>query len=95
MDMLLRAMRILKDRCIVGITANVEHSRDVVLNSLGIITVLKPLLGYKQCAEVARECHETGKTLHDVVVTERQLLTEERWEEVFSFENLINPKFEN
>ena len=89
------AVNSLRTNCIVGITANVEHSRDVVLNSLGIITVLKPLLGYKQCAEVARECHETGKTLHDVVVTERQLLTEERWEEVFSFENLINPKFEN
>ena len=89
------AVNSLRTNCIVGITANVEHSRDVVLNSLGIITVLKPLLGYKQCAEVARECHETGKTLHDVVVIERQLLTEERWEEVFSFENLINPKFEN
>ena len=56
---------------------------------------MKPLLGYKQCAEIARECHQSGKSLHEVVVNERQLLSEERWEEVFSFENLINPKFEN
>jgi len=68
------------------------HSR--VLNSLGIITVLKPSLGYKLCAEIARECSETGKSLHDIVVLERKLLTQERWNEVFSFENLISPKFE-
>ena len=89
------AVNSLRVNCVQGITANVEHSRDVVLNSLGIITVLKPLLGYKQCAEIARECHQSGKSLHEVVVNERQLLSEERWEEVFSFENLINPKFEN
>ena len=35
-----------------------------------------------------------GKPLHDVVIKERQLLTQEQWDETFSFENLINPKFE-
>jgi aspartate ammonia-lyase len=63
----------------------------MVLNSLGIVTVLKPLLGYKQCAEIAREGYKTGKTLHQIVVTERQLLTQEKWDEMFSFERLINP----
>jgi aspartate ammonia-lyase len=43
--------------CIDGITANPERTRDMVLNSLGIVTVLKPSLGYKQCAEIAREGH--------------------------------------
>ena len=33
--------------------------------SLGIITVLKPMLGYKQCADIAREGYESGKSLHD------------------------------
>jgi len=53
--------------CVKGITANAERSRDMVLNSLGIVTVLKPSLGYKQCAEIAREGYETGKSLHDIV----------------------------
>jgi len=84
----------LRVNCIDGITANAERSRDMVLNSLGIVTVLKPSLGYKQCAEIAREGYETGKSLHSIVVTERKLLTQEKWDEVFSFENLISPKFE-
>ena len=84
----------LRKHCIDGITANAERSRDMVLNSLGIVTVLKPSLGYKQCAEIAREGYETGKSLHEIVVKEKKLLTQEKWDEVFSFENLISPKFE-
>jgi aspartate ammonia-lyase len=89
-----RAVDSLRVNCIEGITANAERTRDMVLNSLGIVTVLKPSLGYKQCAEIAREGYQTGKSLHDIVVKERQLLTQEKWDEVFSFENLINPQFE-
>ncbi len=88
------AVNSLTVNCIDGITANVEHSRDMVLNSLGIVTALKTTLGYKQCAEIAREGYLTGKSLHDIVVTERGLLTQEKWDEVFAFENLISPKFE-
>ena len=89
-----RAVTSLRVNCVQGITANAERTRDMVLNSLGIVTLLKPSLGYKQCAEIAREGHETGKSLHEIVVTERKLLTQQKWNEIFSFENLINPKFE-
>ena len=56
-----RAVTSLRVNCVEGITANAEHTRERVLNSLGIVTVLKPSLGYKQCAEIAHEGHETGK----------------------------------
>ncbi len=85
----------LRVNCVAGITANADRTRDMVLNSLGIVTVLKPLLGYKPCAEIAREGYETGKSLHQIVVQERRLLTQAQWDETFSFENLINPKFEH
>jgi aspartate ammonia-lyase len=89
-----RAVTSLRVNCVEGITANAERTRDMVLNSLGIVTLLKPFLGYKQCSELAREGYETGKSLHDIVVKERKLLSQEKWDETFSFENLINPKFE-
>jgi aspartate ammonia-lyase len=89
-----RAVNSLRVNCIEGITANADRTRDMVLNSLGIVTVLKPSLGYKQCAEIAREGYETGKPLHDIVVNERKLLSQQQWDEIFSFENLISPKFE-
>jgi aspartate ammonia-lyase len=89
-----RAVTSLRVNCVEGITANADRTRDMVLNSLGIVTVLKPSLGYKQCAEIAREGYETGKSLHDIVVKERKLLTQAKWDEVFSFQNLISPVFE-
>lgn len=89
------AVNSLRVNCVDGITANAERTRDMVLNSLGIVTVLKPRLGYKLCAEVAREGFNTGKSLHDIVVTERGLLTQAEWEKVFSFDNLISPEFTN
>ena len=89
-----RAVTSLRVNCIEGITANAEHTKEMVLNSLGIVTVLKPSLGYKQCADIAHEGHSTGKSLHQIVVKERKLLPQQKWDEVFSFENLINPKFE-
>jgi aspartate ammonia-lyase len=88
------AVNSLREYCIDGITANAERTRDMVLGSLGIITLLKPSLGYQKCAEIVRECYQTDKSLHDVVVKERKLLTQEHWDEIFSFENLISPKFE-
>jgi aspartate ammonia-lyase len=88
------AVNSLRVNCIQGITANADRTRDMVLNSLGIVTALKPHFGYKQCAEMAREGYLTGKSLHDIVVKERNLLTQEKWDEIFSFDNLIHPKFE-
>ena len=88
------AVNSLRANCVDGITANAERTRDMVLNSLGIVTLLKPHLGYKQCAEAAREGYLTGKSLHDIVVVERKLMTQEHWDQEFSFENLISPKFE-
>jgi aspartate ammonia-lyase len=85
------AVNALREHCIKGITANEERTREMVLNSLGIVTLLKPKLGYKQCAEIAREGYEQGKPLQQIVVQERKLLTQKEWDETFSFENLINP----
>ena len=39
----------------------------------------------------AREGYKSGKSLHQIVVAERKLLTQEKWDEMFSFERLINP----
>ena len=65
----------------------------MVLNSLSIVTLLKPILGYKLCAEIAREGYRGNKSLRHIVVEERKLLTPQRWDEIFSFENLIRPEF--
>ena len=89
------AVNSLRTNCVEGIRANAERTRDMVLGSLGIVTLLKPILGYKVCAELAREGFRENKSLRQIVVEERKLITPERWDEIFSFENLIRPEFTN
>ncbi|RYU80992.1 aspartate ammonia-lyase [Hymenobacter persicinus] len=87
------ACRTLREKCVVGITANKEHAENLVRNSIGIVTQLNPVIGYEASAEIAKEALRTGKSVHDIAVTERGLLTQAKWDEIFTFENLIRPGF--
>ncbi|HCN7819740.1 TPA: aspartate ammonia-lyase, partial [Escherichia coli] len=88
------ACNTLRTKCIDGITANSDRTAEMVMHSCGIVTLLKPHLGYKVCSEMAHEAYHTGKSLHQIVVVERKLLTQEEWEKTFNLDNLIAPKFE-
>jgi aspartate ammonia-lyase len=83
------------DKCVVGITANKEHCTNLVMNSIGIVTQLNPILGYEICSSIAGDALLSGKSVHDIVVLERKLINQEKWDEIFSIENLIHPKFIN
>ena len=87
------ACRTLREKCVVGITANAQHTENQVRNSIGIVTQLNPVLGYEAASEIAKEALKTGKSVYDIAVTERQLLTQAKWDEIFTFENLIRPGF--
>jgi len=85
----------LKDKCIDGITANAEHAKNLVMQSIGIVTQLNPIIGYEASAGIAKEALKTGKSIHELAVLEKKVITQEKWDEIFSLENLINPKFIN
>lgn len=89
------AVYTLQEKCIDGITANEEVCRNMVMNSIGIVTSLNPLLGYEEAASIAKEALLTGKSIHEITVIDRKLINQEKWDEIFSFENLVHPKFIN
>ncbi len=85
----------LQSKCIDGITANEDVCRNEVMNSIGIVTSLSPILGYETCAAVAKEALESGKSVHDLVVKEHKYISQQKWDEVYSIENMIHPEFIN
>jgi aspartate ammonia-lyase len=87
------AVKSLTEYCVQGITANAQRTEEMVLNSLGIVTQLSPILGYRKCSEIAREGYQQNKSIYQIVVEEQKLISREKWNEVFSFENLINPQY--
>jgi aspartate ammonia-lyase len=92
---MMRALDTLREKCIDGITANQEVTKQMVMNSIGIVTQLNPVIGYEKSAGMAGEALKTGKSIHQLAVIEHKYITQEKWDEIFSFENLINPKFIN
>ncbi len=65
------------------------------MNSIGIVTALNPILGYETSAAIAKEAEQSGKSVHTIAVVERKLITQEKWDEIYTFENMVRPVFIN
>lgn len=86
---LLQSIEILKnvlksftEKCIKGITANLERCKELAERSIGLATVLNPYIGYEAAAKVANEALLSGDTIRDVVL-KRGILTREEVEKIF------------
>jgi aspartate ammonia-lyase len=84
------AVNVLGERCIRGITANVEHMRDTVLGSASIATALNPVLGYEAATALVAEAIATGSSIPELV-RRSGLLDEVVLARVLSPENLCRP----
>ena len=91
-ELLANACTTLAEKCIDGITANEEHTKEMVLNSIGIITFLNPYIGHHMGDEIGREAAATGKSVRTLVL-ERGLLTEEELDRVLDIDNMMRPKY--
>ena len=78
------------DSCITGITANEDRCRQYLEDSLGLVTVLAPSIGYNAAAEVAKESIATGRSIREIVRS-RGLMPEAELEEAMRPEHLTAP----
>ncbi|MDY0131895.1 MAG: aspartate ammonia-lyase [Desulforegulaceae bacterium] len=92
LDMLKKGCSVLEERCVKGITANAQNCRDHVFNSTSIVTALNPIIGYEAAASIVSDLLKTNKSVKELVI-ERNLVSAEVLDEIFSTENLMNPKF--
>ena len=88
MEMLRNGMKVLSERCITGITANAEHCRNMVYNSIGLVTALNPYIGYDASTQIAKQALETNRSVYELVL-EKGLLSEEMLNKILAPENMI------
>lgn len=91
MQLLSNGMDTLREKCIDGITANVEHCREMVLHSIGIVTALNPYIGYKNSTKIAKEALETGKSVYNLVL-EHNILSKAQLDDILNPENMLAPR---
>ncbi len=89
--MLVHGMNTLREKCILGITANRDRCRELVYNSIGLVTALNPYLGYETSTELAKEALRSGKGIYDLVL-ERNLMSQDELDNILRPENMVKPR---
>ncbi|KAK8871180.1 hypothetical protein M9Y10_009093 [Tritrichomonas musculus] len=88
--MLEKGVLLLRTHCVEGITVNVDRCREMVLNSIGIVTALNPTLGYENSSRIAKRALKENRSVYDLVL-EEGLLKKEELDELLKPENMIKP----
>lgn len=93
--LLANAARLLADRTVAGITANVERAREYAESSPSVVTPLNRYIGYEEAAKVAKQSLAESKTIRQVVLergyVERGLLTEEQLDQALDVLRMTRP----
>ena len=89
-ELMMNGFRTLRTLCVEGITANEEHCINEVHHSIGVVTALNPVIGYKNSTKIAKEALETGKSVYQLIL-DHGILTKEEIDQILSPENMIQP----
>ena len=91
LELLTRAVRLLRTRCVDGLAVDRRRARALVAGSLIEATALSPYLGYDVTAELVKEARVTGRPLRRVVL-DRGLLDPRALARVLSPAALTGPR---
>ena len=86
-----RACLVLAEKCVNGITANVDRLAEIVEQSLAIVTALNPHIGYENATRVAMMAHGTGKTVRQTVL-ELGLMAEGPLDAAIDVSTMVRPQ---
>ncbi|WP_254553163.1 aspartate ammonia-lyase [Kitasatospora sp. MMS16-BH015] len=93
--LLTTSTRLLADRTIEGLTANVERAREYAESSPSVVTPLNRYIGYEEAAKTAKQALAERKTIRQVVVErgylERGLLSEAQLDEALDVLRMTHP----
>ncbi len=78
------------DKCVSGLTANVDRCRRNAETTGSLSTVLVPRIGYDKAAEVAKKSLKEDKTLRQVV-QEMNLMSDDELDEIIDFAKMTAP----
>jgi fumarate hydratase class II len=97
--LLANSSRLLAERCVDGITANVQHARELAESSPSIVTPLNRYIGYENAAAVAKSALKQGKTIREVVIenghVEKGDLTEDQLDAALDVLSMTRPAAAN
>lgn len=86
---------VLAQRCVDGITADVDRMRAYAESSPSVVTPLNKHVGYEEAARIAKQAMKDGTTIRETVLAmgyvERGDLTEQQLDEALDVERMTHP----
>ncbi|MFF7459058.1 class II fumarate hydratase [Kitasatospora sp. NPDC008115] len=93
--LLANSARLLADRTVDGVTANVERAREFAESSPSVVTPLNRYIGYEEAAKVAKQALAERRTIRQVVLergyVEQGRLTVEQLDEALDVLRMTRP----
>jgi len=88
---LANTLRVLRERCVEGITANEKKCRKYAESTIALATALNPAIGYAKAAELVKESVATGESIVELA-RKKKLLSEEQITEILDPERMTEPR---
>lgn len=77
--------------CVAGLEPDIQRIKQHLDNSLMIVTMLAPEIGYDKAAEIARSAQKNGTTIREEILRDG-CLTADEYNAVVIYENMIKPR---
>ncbi|WP_096201251.1 aspartate ammonia-lyase [Bacillus sp. FJAT-45350] len=90
LSILQNGIGVFRKYAIEGLTANIEHCRNMVERSVGIITAINPHVGYEVATRIAKEAIQTDRPVREICL-ERGILSEEELNVILDPKEMTNP----
>ncbi len=89
--LLANVTNVLVDKLLAGLAVNEERCRQLIDQSLMLVTSLAPIIGYDQAAALAKDAFQSGKTIRELC-RERKLLPEAELEDALNPRKMTEPR---
>src|SRR5437867_6877364 len=86
-EILANGLRILGEKCVMGITADKKRCMDYAERTLMMVTRLTPKIGYDNAAKIAKKAMAENKSLREVVL-EEGILPKDKLDEVLNLKKM-------
>ena len=77
--------------CVKGIKADKKRIKELLDNSLMLVTALAPKIGYDQAARIAKSAHKNGTTLKKEIM-KSGILSEKEYNKIMNPLKMTKPK---
>ncbi len=89
-SLLANAAGVFESKCIAGLAANEQRCTELMDKSLMIVTALAPRIGYDAAAALAKEAHESGRSIREVALR-RNIMSKKELDEALDPRRLTGP----